>query len=435
MQVSVETTEGLGRRMKVEVPPERVEEEVLKRLQDMRGRMRLDGFRPGKVPMKLVEQRYGDQVRGEVLNEVVQQTCNEAFEQESLRPAAAPSIEPLKIEKGEPLEYQATFEVLPEVQLNDVSTIEVERPQVEVQDADVDQVIERVRGQRAEYQAVERAAANGDQLTIDFRGLIDGEPFTGNEAEGAQFVIGAGQLPAAFDEALTGASAGEEREVRHTFPETLQDQEVAGKEAVFTVTVKEVAEPVLPELDDAFAEALGVEEGGVEGLRSAVRENLENERDRAVRQYVKRAVLERFADANELELPQGLIDGEIQALQQQSGGQMPDDADPGTYEELARRRVKLGLLVNEVVRREGIQMDQQRMLDQLKQMTAGSENPQDTLREYAQNRELMQSLEASVIEDQVVDWLLDHVQIQDKPMNFEELLNPQDEDAEDGESS
>lgn len=425
MQVSVETTEGLGRRMTVQVPSERVEQEVQKRLRDLGGRMRIDGFRPGKVPMKLVRQRYGQQVRSEVLNEVVQATYSEAVDQESLRPAAAPQIEPVRTEEGEELEYVATFEVLPEVELGDIESIEVERPAVEVTDEDVEQVIERVRRQQTEYQPVERAAADGDQVTIDFVGLVDGEPFNGNQAEDVQVVLGAGQLPEAFDEGLVGATAGEQREVRHTFPEGVQDEQIAGREAVFTVTVKQVAEPVLPELNDQFAEQLGIEEGGVAQLREAVRENLQNERDQGVRQYVKRELLQKFADAHEVELPRGLVDGEIQALMQQQGGSTPEDSDPSAYEEYARQRVKLGLLVNEVVRRENIRMDQQRLLDQLKQMTSGSDNPREALEQYAQDRQLMQSLEASVIEDQVVDHLLERVTIKDKPMSFEELVNPQ----------
>ncbi len=432
MQVSVETTEGLGRRMKVQVPAERVENEVDRRLRDLCGRVKMDGFRPGKVPMKVVRKQYGAQVRSEVLSEVVQQTYSEALEQESLRPAGNPHIEPKRTEAGESLEYEATFDILPEIEVAGIDQIRVERPQVEITDADLDNVLERLRKQHAEYDEVDRPAQEEDRVVVDFHGTIDGEDFPGNSAEDAPLVIGAGQLPEAFEEGLKGARAGEERTVEHTFPGELAEPSLAGKSATFQVTVKRVEEPRLPELDDAFAARLGMEEGGVEALRDAVRGNLERERDQAVRQRLKRQVLEQLADLNELELPSSLIDGEIQALRQQSGGgqgELPE-SERSAYEEQARRRVKLGLLVNELVRSQGIQLDRERMMRQIQEMAANSgQDPSQALQQIAQNREMMQSVEASVIEEQVVDWLLEQVQTEDKPLSFDELMNPEDEDT------
>jgi len=424
MQVSVETTEGLGRRMRVQVPAERVDQEVERRLKDMSGRVKMDGFRPGKVPMKIVRKQYGAQVRNEVLSEVVQQTYSEALEQEALRPAGNPHIEPTCTEEGKDLAFEATFDLLPEIEVQGIDQIRVERPQVEITDADVDNVLERLRKQHADYEAVDRAAQEEDRVVIDFHGTIDGEAFSGNAAEDAPVVLGAGQLPEAFEHALRGAQAGQELTVEHAFPEQA-DSDLAGRTAVFQVTVKRVEAPQVPELDEAFAAQLGIQDGGVEALRQAVRQNMESERDQAVRQRLKRQVLDQLAELNDLELPGSLIDGEVQALQEQQGqaGELPE-ADRSAYEEAARRRVKLGLLVNELVRSQGIELDRERMMQQLREMAANSgQDPSEALQQLAQDRETMQSLEASVIEEQVVDWLLEQAQTEDKPMSFDELMN------------
>ncbi|MFW6380226.1 MAG: trigger factor, partial [Halorhodospira sp.] len=292
----METTEGLGRRMKVQVPAERVEQEVDRRLKDLSGRVKMDGFRPGKVPLKVVRKQYGAQVRSEVLSEVVQQTYSEALEQESLRPAGSPHIEPRQTEAGQDLEYEATFDILPEVEVQGIEQIRVERPQVEITDEDVDNVLERLRKQHADYESVDRPAQREDRVTIDFHGTVDGEEFSGNRAEDAPLILGGDQLPEAFEQALQGAQAGQTLTVEYTFPEQLGDAELAGKTAVFQVAVKQVEVPQLPELDDGFAARLGIEEGGVERLREAVRSNLEHERDQAVRQRLKRQVLDQLAD-------------------------------------------------------------------------------------------------------------------------------------------
>ncbi|MFP4648816.1 MAG: trigger factor [Halorhodospira sp.] len=427
MQVSVETTEGLGRRMMVQVPADRVEQEVDRRLKDLSGRVKMDGFRPGKVPLKVVRKQYGAQVRSEVLSEVVQQTYSEALEQESLRPAGSPHIEPRQTEAGQDLEYEATFDILPEVEVQGIEQIRVERPQVEITEEDVDNVLERLRKQHADYESVDRPAQREDRVTIDFHGTVDGEEFSGNRAEDAPLILGGDQLPEAFEQVLQGAQAGQTLTVEYTFPEQLGDAELAGKTAVFQVAVKQVEVPQLPELDDGFAARLGIEEGGVERLREAVRSNLEHERDQAVRQRLKRQVLDQLADLNELELPKSLVDGEIQALREQAGGDQEGalpESDRAAYEELARRRVKLGLLVNELVRSQEIQLDRERMMSQLREMAASSgQDLSEALQQIAQDRQMMQGLEASVIEEQVVDWLLEQVQAEDKTLSFDELVN------------
>ncbi|MCG5531415.1 trigger factor [Halorhodospira halochloris] len=425
MQVSIETTEGLGRRMTVQVPAERVEQEIERRLKDMAGRMKMDGFRPGKVPVKMVRKQYGEHVRQEVVNELLRQTYSDALKEQDLRPAGAPQVTPKQDESGQDLIYEASFEVLPQIEITGIEQIKVERPQVEVTDADVDNVLDRLRQQHADYEEVDRPAAQGDRVEIDFHGTVDGEEFQGNKAEDAAIIIGAGQLPEDFEQALVGAAAGTELTVEHTFPQG-GDSPVAGKTAAFQVSVKRVEQANLPELDDAFAARLGVE-SGLNDLRDAVRANLENERDQAVRQRVKRQVMDQLAELNPVELPKSLIDGEIQALREQSGGASEGDmpeTERDAYEEIARRRVQLGLLVNELVRSQQIQLDKERMMRELRQMAAQSgQDPNEALQQYAQNRRMMESLEASIIEEQAVDWLLEQVQTEERGMSFDELLN------------
>lgn len=424
MQVSVETTEGLGRRMTVQVPAERVENEIERRLRDMAGRMKMDGFRPGKVPVKVVRKQHGEHVRQEVVNELLRQTYSDALQEQELRPAGTPQVSPRQDESGKDLIYEASFEVFPHIEIAGVEKIKVERPQAEVTAADIDNVLYRLRQQHSAYENVDRPAEEGDRVIIDFYGTVNGQEFSGNQAEDAAVVVGAGQLPEAFDEALRGATAGQELTVEHTFPEQA-DSSVAGQTGEFKVTVKSVEQANLPELDDAFAERLGVE-SGLNDLREAVRANLENERDQSVRQRVKHQVMEQFADLNPIDLPSSLIDGEIQALREQSGeaeGELPD-TERGAFEEVARRRVQLGLLVNELVRSQGIQLDRERMMRELRQMAAQSgQDPNEALQQYAQDRRMMESLEASIIEEQAVDWLLERVQIEDRHMSFDELLN------------
>ncbi len=424
MQVSVETTEGLGRRMKVQVPAEHVDNEVEKRLRDLGARMKVDGFRPGKVPLKVVRQRHGGEVRGEVLNEMVQRSYAEALQQQSIRPAAAPHIEPVQVDEGEDLEYVATFDVMPEIEIQGIEAIRVRRPAVEITDADVDNVLERLRKQHAEYQEAAQPAVRGDRVVIDFEGTIDGQPFEGNQAEDAGLILGVGQLPDAFEEGLVGASAGDELTVTHTFPEGLADAEIAGQTAEFKVRVKRVEAPAYPEIDGEFARRLGLEEGGVEALRQAVRGNLERERDNAVRERMKQQVMDQLAEANDPDLPASMVDAEIHALREYAKARGQEEGEAGEYEASARRRVKLGLLVNELVRREGIQVDQERMVEILRGMSAASEDPREMFKQYTRNRQLMESVEASVLEDQVVEWVLERAQTEDEPLSFEALVGP-----------
>ncbi len=435
MQVSVETTEGLGRRMKVQVPSERVDSEVDSRLRDLRGRVRLDGFRPGKVPMKVVQKRYGAQVRGEVLNEVVQSTYTEALDQEGLRPAGAPEIEPVQTEAGKDLEYQAEFEVLPGFEVKGIEEIAIERPAVDITDADVDSVLERLRKQQASYSTVERAAAEGDRVTIDFHGTVDGEEFEGNAGEDVPTEIGSGQMPAEFEQELVGVSAGDEKTIEYTFPERFPDAKVAGKAARFEVKVKQVEEPELPALDDEFAKGLGLE-NGLDELRERVSENLQRERDQAVRAQVKQQAMDGLLERNEIELPRVLIDREIDQLREQAKQRMQQygaegeepDLPASQFEDEARRRVSLGLLVNEIVRANEIELDRERLQQQLQEIAMSYGQPEQVIQAYTQNQQLMENLQVQVMEEQVVDWLAERAQVTDKPMSLDTLMGRASDD-------
>ncbi|MBK1736075.1 trigger factor [Halorhodospira abdelmalekii] len=423
MQVSVETTADLGRKMTVQVPAERIENEIEKRLRDLCGRVKMDGFRPGKVPLKVVRRQYGRRVREEVVGEVLRESYREALQEQGLRPVGVPSVEPRQDESGQDLIYEASFEVMPELEITGVETIQVERPQVEITAGDVDNVLERLRRQHAEFDPVERGAESGDQVVIDFTGTVDGESFPGHSATDAAIVIGAGQLPDEFEQALHGAVAGEERSFEYTFPEQVKTP-VAGKTAQFTVQIKRVDAPRLPPLDDALAERFGIEEGGLEALREAVSANLQKERDQAVRHRLKRQVLEQLAERNPVDLPDSLVNSEIEVLCEQSGGTAAELSaeERAGYAEQARKRVHLGLLVNELVRREQIELDRERMVRELQQMVVEAGGGAELLQQYVGNQRLMESMEASVIEEQTVDWLLERVQQQERAMSFEQLL-------------
>lgn len=422
MQVSVETAEGLKRRLKVQVPSSRVEEAVQNRLRDMRGKVKLQGFRPGKVPFKVVEKRYGPQVRGEVLDEVVRSTYAEALEENALRPAGAPEIQPLNVEAGQDLEYEASFEIIPAIEIQGIESIELKRPAVDIADTDIDRIMQRLRRQHAEYSVVDRAAAEGDQITIDFDGKVDGEDFAGNTGEDVPVPLGEGQMPGPFEEQLIGLKAGDEKTLDYEFPEAFPDEQIAGKTAQFAVKVKQVEAAELPEPDDAFAEKLGME-GGIEAVRNRIAESLERERDQAVRARLKGQVMEALLEKHEIELPQTLVDQEIEQLRQQAPSDAADALPSDSVEKEARRRVTLGLVVNEIVRSNQIQLDGERLQQALRRVAAGYEQPEQVMQYYVKNPELMQTLQMQVMEDQVVDWVVEKAQVADQAMSLEALTS------------
>ena len=429
MQVSVESTSALERRMTIGVPAERIETEVTKRLQQTARRAKVAGFRPGKVPMNVIRQRYEDSARQEALGDLIQATFYEAIVEQKLNPAGAPSVEPKTFEKGKDLEYVATFEVFPEIQLAGFDSIAVERLQADVADSDVDNMLEILRKQNTRFEAVERAAEDGDQLNIDFVGKIDGEAFAGGSAKGTALVLGSGRMIPGFEDALVGVKAGEERVINPTFPADYQNLDLAGKTAEFTVTVKCVSAPQLPELNDEFFTLFGVKEGGLEGFRAEVRKNMERELRQAIKSKIKNQVMEGLLAANPVEVPKALIGNEVnrlrvQAVQQFGGNIKPDQLPAELFEEQAKRRVVLGLIVAEVVKQSELKADEARVRELIEEMASAYQEPQQVVAWYYKNDQQLNEVRSVVLEEQVVDTVLQKAKVTDKAVSYEEAVKP-----------
>jgi len=430
MQVSVETTSGLERRMTVGIPADRIENEVNKRLQQTAKRARVDGFRPGKVPMSVIRKRFGASAHQEVIGEVIQSSFYEAIMQEKLNPAGAPSVEPKSMEAGKDFEYVATFEVYPEVTLAGFEAISVERPESEVTEADVDTMLETLRKQNTRFEAVERAAENGDQVTIDFVGKIDGEAFQGGTANGTNLVLGSGRMIPGFEEGLVGAKAGDSLTLKVTFPEDYQNLDLAGKAAEFETTVQAVAAPALPELNDEFFAQFGVNEGGLEGFRAEVRKNMERELRQAIKTKVKGQVMDGLLKTNTVEVPKALISNEIdrlreQAVQQFGGANIQASQLPAElFEEQAKRRVSLGLIVAEVVKQNDIKPDNDRVRAMVEELASAYQEPEQVVNWYYQNEQQLGEIQSVVLEEQVVDTVLQKAQVTDKKVAYEEAVKP-----------
>jgi trigger factor len=428
MQVSVETTGVLERRMEVQVPAERIEKAVDERLQKLSRTVRLKGFRPGKVPVKVVRQQFGQQVRQEVLGDVMQSSFNEAVVQEKLVPAAGPRIEPLNLEQGGDLKYRAVFEVLPQIKLASVETLEVSKPTAEVTTADVDAMIQNLREQRPTYTAVEREAQDTDRVVVDFLGTLDGQTFEGGQGENVSIVLGAGRMLADFEKGVRGAKAGEQKTVDVNFPANYGAPNLAGKTAQFQITVKSVEERKLPELDDEFCKSYGVESGGIERLREEVEDNMRRELGDAVRGRVKKQIMDGLLAANPMELPKSLVDSQTRDLQIEAGRRMgAQDASqlpPAEgFVEQARRRVALSLLINEVIKTGDIKLDASKVQSRFEELVMQFPDPTQALQTYRSNPQIQRQIEASVLEDQVVDWVLERAKTTEQSSSFKELMN------------
>lgn len=429
MQVSVEATSALERRMTVGVPAARIESAVDKSLQQTARRAKVPGFRPGKVPMSVIRQRYEGAARQEALGDLIQETFYEAVVEQKLNPAGAPSIEPKVFEKGKDLEYVATFEVFPEIKLAGFEGIAVERPQAEVGDADVDTMLDVLRKQNTRFEAVERAAENGDQITIDFVGKIEGEAFAGGSAKGVPLVLGSGRMIPGFEDALVGVKAGEERVINPTFPEDYQNLDLAGKTAEFTVNVTAVAAPALPELNDAFFALFGVKEGGLEGFRAEVRKNMERELRQAIKTKVKNQVMEGLLETNPVEVPKALVADEVnrlrvQAVQQFGGNIKPENLPAELFEEQAKRRVVLGLIIAEVVKQNELKPDETRVRALIEEMASAYQEPEQVVAWYLKNEKQLNEVRSVVLEEQVVDTVLGKAKVTDKSVSYEEAVKP-----------
>lgn len=418
--------------MTVAVPAIRFEQEFTARLQRLSRTARFPGFRPGKAPMKMVEAQYGGQVLEEVVGDLIRSTFYEAVNEKGLKPAGGPNIEPKRIDRGHDFEYTATFEVYPEVTCLDIRGKRIERPQVTVAEEDVDRTLDTLRRQRVGWQPVERAAQNGDRVIIDFQGSVDGTVFDGGTARDFPLVLGNNVLIEGFESGLVGARAGESRTLDLVFPADYRNAALAGKNAQFAVTVKQVNEPALPEVNEEFARALGVADGKVETLRAEVRANLERELKDKVRRELREQVFRALVEANGFEVPKALEEAEIQRLIQTTranleaqgipGAQLP--TDPALYAEQARQRVKLGLALAELARTRSLSADAAAVRARVEELAAGYENPQEFIGWHYAKPGRLAEIEAQVVEDRAVELLLQGADVADKPMSFQELMRP-----------
>jgi trigger factor len=428
MQVSVESIGKLERRMQVQVPAERVSREIAARLQSISRTARLNGFRPGKAPLKVIRQQFGSQVHREVIGELLQSTYADAVTQNQLAPAGNPRIEPQSMGEGQDLKYVATFEVFPNLELKPMDSLEVERVVADVTEADVDAMIERLRKQQMKYVAVTRPAQLGDKVTIDFEGTINGTPFAGGKGENIAIVLGEGRMLPELEQGLVGAHPAEKREITVNFPPDYRAAELAGQSARFAADVKSVEEPSLPEVDEEFCKAFGVTEGGLEKLREDVAANMRRELEQALRNRNKAAVMEKLYAANPTDVPNVLIESQIQEMQveamRRTGAKDASQAPPrDVLLEPARRRVTLGLLLNDVIRREALIVDRTRVNERLDEMVAAYGDAAAMKRAYLQNAEAMRQVESLTLEDQAVDWILEHAKVREVRSTFKELMN------------
>ena len=425
MQVQVEASGALERRMRVQVPAAEVDREVESRLRTDGKRARLKGFRPGKIPFKVIKQQFGGQIRAEVLDHLVRSSFAEAVGREKLAPAGGPRIEPGNLEEGKDLEYTAVFEIYPQVEVKGLDQLQVERPTTEITDADIDRVIENLREQRVQWRDAEQAAVRGWRVIADFQGSRNGEPVSNTSGERVPLVLGGGRMPAEFDAALEGARAGDTRSFDVNIPADASG--TAPAPLHFEAKVHAVQEPVLPEVDEAFCASFGIETGGVAKLRDDVRANMIRELAQNIRARLKGQVLEQLYRANAIEIPKALVEEEITHLQQDAATRL-GVSDPARvpkrelFEPQARRRVTLGLVVNEIIKAQGITLDMPRVEARLEEVAADYEDPAQVVRAYRANPQLMRGVETLVLEDQAVEWVLARAKTIEQPSTFAEIM-------------
>ena len=432
MQQAVQgTASPLERNITVAVPVAQIEAEIATRLKKLARTVRMQGFRPGHVPLKMVERQYGFQVRQEVVSDAVQKTFAQAVKEQNFRVAGYPRFQPKAVEQEDQaqLEYTATFEVYPEVVMGDIAAARVTRPVTKVEDRDVENTLATLRKQRAKYERTERAAAEGDLVNIDFEGLIAGQPFEGNKAANFTVVLGENRMLPDFEAALAGMKAGEQKTFPITFPQDYAEA-VKGKTADFTVTVNEVAEPKLPPLDAEFARSLGVADGDVERLKREVRENMEKEVAKRVHASVKEQVIDALHAAAGFEVPKSLLAGEIERMQnaaledlKQRGMTVTDKSLPADlFAERAGRRIKVGLLVADLVRKNGLAAKPEQVRKAIEEHAESYEQPAELVRWYYADPSRLAEVEALVMEDNVVEWAMGKMKVEDKPTDFDELM-------------
>ncbi|KAA1195475.1 trigger factor [Photorhabdus heterorhabditis] len=429
MQVSVETTQGLGRRVTITVPAADIEKAVSSELVNVAKKVRIDGFRKGKVPMNIIKQRYGASVLQDVLGDLMQRNFINAIIEQKINPAGAPSYAPEQFKDGEDFTFSVEFEVYPEVELKDLENIEVEKPVVEVKDEDVDTMLETLRKQQAEWKETEEAASAEDRVTVDFNGSIDDEEFEGGKASDFVLAMGQGRMIPGFEEGIVGHKTGEEFTIDVNFPEDYHAENLKGKAAKFVITLKKVEQRELPELTEEFIKRFGIADGTVDGLRAEVRKNMERELKNAVRNRIKSQVIDGLVKANEIEVPAAVVDGEIDVLRRQSAQRFGGNEKQALelprelFEEQAKRRVAVGLLLGEVISSNELKADEERVKGLIEEMASAYEDPQEVIEFYGKNQELMGNVRNIALEEQAVEILLGKAKVSEKETTFNELMN------------
>ena len=426
MQISVEAGEGLERKVTVQVPAETVELEVNNRLNSLKNTVRIDGFRPGKVPLKVIKQKYSGTILQEVAGELMQSTFREALTQENLNPAGDPQIQAENLVLGQVMEYTATFEVYPEIALSPVADLSVEKIEASVEESDVDNMIDVLRKQKMDWADVERASANEDRITIDFVGSVDGEKFDGGSANDMPMVLGAGQMIPGFEENLTGLKVNEESTFKVSFPDDYAAKDLAGKEAEFAVTIKKVEEPKLPEINEEFAKAFGVESGDVAQLKSDIKANMERELGRRLRTLLKEKVMDSLISANPVDVPSATVAQEAEALKKQTEVQTPGSGRTlDSFMGDAKRRVQLGMVLAEVAKTSALNINADMVKARIEEMAKDYDDADEFIRYYMSNQELLRGVETLVMEDAVVDWVAEQATVNAVNSSFDEVMNPE----------
>ncbi|HEY9041138.1 MAG TPA: trigger factor [Rheinheimera sp.] len=433
MQVSVETTQGLERQLTITVPADKIDAEVKSRLRDLAKRQRIDGFRPGKAPVSLIQKRYGMAVLQEVAGEQMQRHFYDAIIENKLTPAGSPTFAPGQLAQGKDLEFKATFEVYPEVEVKNLDKIEVNKPVVEIADADLDKMLDTLRKQHAKWEEKKGKAAASDRVVIDFVGSIDGEEFEGGKASNFSLELGQGRMIPGFEDGIVGKKAGEQVTVDVTFPEEYHAENLKGKAASFAVTVNKVEQQVLPELNDEFAGLFGLETATVDALKVEVRKNMERELNQNIKAKVKDQVIKGLLANNEVDVPKALIAGEVDVLRKQALQRFGNNLDPkqlpelpaSLFEEQAKDRVKVGLLLGEVIKTNELKVDDKKVQALIETVASAYEDPQEVVQYYNSNKELLQSMRNVALEEQAIDVILAGAKVTEQKAAFDEIMNPQ----------
>lgn len=429
MQVSVETTQGLGRRVTITVAADSIENAVKSELVNVAKKVRIDGFRKGKVPMNIVAQRYGASVRQDVLGDLMQRHFVDAIIKEKINPVGAPNYLPGEYQNGADFTYSVEFEVYPEVELKGLDAIEVEKPLVDVTDADVDAMLETLRKQQATWKEADRAATAEDRVTVDFTGSVDGEVFEGGKASDFVLAMGQGRMIPGFEDGIVGHRAGDEFTIDVIFPEDYHAENLKGKAAQFVIVLKKVEERELPELTEEFIQRFGVADGSIDGLRAEVRKNMERELKGAVRNRIKNQVIDGLIKANEVDVPAALVDGEVDVLRRQAAQRFGGNEKQALelprelFEEQAKRRVVVGLLLGEVISANELKADDERVNALIEEMASAYEDPQEVIAFYSKNQELMNNMRNVALEEQAIETVLSKAKVVEKSVGFNDLMN------------